>query len=151
MNGTLTLGGTSAASTPQAAPGTAKIGELTGPVTQPSSAGPTQAELNAADIAENHWLMYNKGYSGERYSSLRQNHDAQRAWLASCLHVSARRDRDLPDRAGCFMTDSCTSRLTSARTPSTQRLARRCGFNRHAVRGAEMNATNKGVAIAGEG
>src|SRR5258708_7104103 len=38
MNGTLTLGGTSSASTPQAAAGTAKIGELTGPVTQPSSA-----------------------------------------------------------------------------------------------------------------
>src|SRR5213076_601626 len=73
MNGTLTLDGTSSVSTPKAAAATAaRIGELTVPVTQPSSAGPTQAELNAAATAEDHWLMYNKSYGGERYSSLRQ-------------------------------------------------------------------------------
>ena len=35
-------------------------------------AGPTQAELNAADTSTNSWLMMNKGYSGQRHVALTQ-------------------------------------------------------------------------------
>ena len=34
---------------------------------------PTQAELDAADTSTDNWLMYNKGYRGERYSTLRRS------------------------------------------------------------------------------
>ena len=34
--------------------------------------GPTQKELSAASTATDNWLFYNKGYSGERHSSLKQ-------------------------------------------------------------------------------
>lgn len=34
--------------------------------------GPTQEELNRADEATDSWLMYNKGYKGQRYSPLSQ-------------------------------------------------------------------------------
>ena len=49
-----------------------KIGELYGKLAQPTTIGPTQAELDAADGATTNWLMYNKGYRAERYSTLRQ-------------------------------------------------------------------------------
>ena len=48
------------------------IGGLSGPATQPSTHGPSQAELDAADDATDSWLMYNKGYRAERYSRLAQ-------------------------------------------------------------------------------
>lgn len=34
--------------------------------------GPTQQELDKADQATDSWLMYNKGYMGQRYSTLKQ-------------------------------------------------------------------------------
>ncbi|MGH6623286.1 MAG: c-type cytochrome, partial [Burkholderiaceae bacterium] len=40
------------------------------PVKQPTTTGPTQAELDGADASTTNWLMYNKGYRGERYSTL---------------------------------------------------------------------------------
>lgn len=39
---------------------------------QPSTSGPDQAALDNAGSATDSWLMYNKGYSGQRYSSLDQ-------------------------------------------------------------------------------
>src|SRR5205823_9314927 len=47
-----------------------KIGALYGKLAQPSTSNPTQAELDAADGATTNWMMYNKGYRAERYSSL---------------------------------------------------------------------------------
>lgn len=41
-------------------------------VTQPSTAGPTQAEMDRADVDPGQWLTFNKGYLGYRYSSLAQ-------------------------------------------------------------------------------
>ena len=61
-------GGTVAA----AAPGEITIGKLYGKLTQPTTTTPTQSELDAADTARDNWLMYNKGYRGERYSTLAQ-------------------------------------------------------------------------------
>ena len=40
------------------------------PVRQPSTNGPTQAELDKSDADPRHWLTYNKGYEGYRYSTL---------------------------------------------------------------------------------
>src|SRR5215468_1800013 len=48
-----------------------KLNELIGSLKQSTTSGPTQAELDAADAATTNWLMYNKGYRGERYSLLR--------------------------------------------------------------------------------
>ena len=62
----------SAAAVGSAAPGQVKIGELYGALAQPTTSRPTQAELDAADTATTNWLMYNKGYRGERYSLLKQ-------------------------------------------------------------------------------
>ncbi len=48
------------------------------PATAPTPArtlsltGPTQEELNGADQSTDSWLMYNKGYMGQRYSALEQ-------------------------------------------------------------------------------
>ena len=59
--------GSVAASAPAAQ---VKIGELYGKLAQPSTTKPTQAELDAADTATDNWLMYNKGYRAERFSTL---------------------------------------------------------------------------------
>src|SRR5262250_170794 len=37
-----------------------QLGALTGPVKQPTTSRPTQAELDAADSSTTNWLMYNK-------------------------------------------------------------------------------------------
>src|SRR5262249_44208347 len=49
-----------------------QLGALSGPVKQPTTSRPTQAELDAGDPSRTNWLMYNKGYRGERYSELKQ-------------------------------------------------------------------------------
>lgn len=41
-------------------------------VGEPSTSGPTHEDLLAAGEATDSWLMYNKGYMGQRYSSLDQ-------------------------------------------------------------------------------
>ena len=38
----------------------------------PSTPGPSQAELDSADVEPTQWLTYNKGYLGYRYSTLAQ-------------------------------------------------------------------------------
>jgi alcohol dehydrogenase (cytochrome c) len=60
-----------AAAPSSAAPATPVVmGALVGTVKTPTTSTPTQAELDAADAATGNWLMYNKGYRGERYSTL---------------------------------------------------------------------------------
>ena len=145
MDGALTLAATSAANSQAAA---VKLGQLTGPVRNPSSTGPTQEELNAADSAENHWLMYNKGYSGERYSSLRQiTADNARNLHPVCMFQLG--------ETGTFQTGPVvygglmyvTTHLSTYAIDA--KTCAKVWVHRHAVQGAEMNATNKGVAIAG--
>jgi len=69
--------GQSEESQPAAENGAAKppqmdVGAPAANVAQPTSSGPDQAALDAADEATDSWLMYNKGYTGQRYSSLDQ-------------------------------------------------------------------------------
>ena len=52
----------------QGAPSSADSGAARNPSTQ----GPTQAELNNADVDPVSWLTSNKGYMGYRYSKLDQ-------------------------------------------------------------------------------
>jgi alcohol dehydrogenase (cytochrome c) len=64
-----------------APPGQVSIGALYGKLAQPTTSAPTQAELDAADAATDNWLMYNKGYRGERYSTLADIHTRNAANL----------------------------------------------------------------------
>jgi alcohol dehydrogenase (cytochrome c) len=41
-------------------------------VAQPTTQAPTQAEMDMADVDPSHWLAFNKGYLGYRYSKLTQ-------------------------------------------------------------------------------
>jgi len=67
-----------------------KLGELSGPVRQPTTHGPSQAELDAADNSTSDWLMYNKGYKGERYSKLSALNAHTATKLKPGLHRAAR-------------------------------------------------------------
>src|SRR5271166_2320047 len=124
------------------------IGALDGPVTQPSTRGPSQAELDGADDATDSWLMYNKGYRGERYSSLAQiNVDN-----AASLHPVC----SFPlGEIGTFSTGPVmydgllyvTTHLSTYAIDATT--CRTVWTHVHMAQGREMNKTNKGVAIAG--
>jgi PQQ-dependent dehydrogenase (methanol/ethanol family) len=149
MNRILPLAANSPASAPQSATvPTANIGQLTGPVKQPSSAGPTQAELNAADTAENHWLMYNKGYHGERYSTLRQitagnAHGLRPVCMLQLGEIGTFQTGPVVYGGLMYVTTHLDTYAIDAKT------CEKVWIHRHQVQGAEMNATNKGVAIAG--
>jgi alcohol dehydrogenase (cytochrome c) len=126
----------------------AKLNELIGPLKQPSSSGPTQAELDAADSATTNWLMYNKGYRGERYSLLRRvNAGNVRNLRPVCMYQLG--------ELGTFSTgpvtyDGIVYATTHLGTYAID--AATCVLrwtHHHLAQGPEMNATNKGVAIAG--
>jgi alcohol dehydrogenase (cytochrome c) len=124
------------------------IGALAGPVTQPSIQGPTQAELDAADNATDSWLMYNKGYRNERYSSL----DVINVENAAKLHPVC---MFKVGEIGTFSTgpvvyDGVLYVTTHLSTYAID--ARTCAklwTNTYRPRGKEIGASNKGVAIAG--
>jgi alcohol dehydrogenase (cytochrome c) len=124
------------------------IGALDGPVTQPTTHAPSQAELDAADTATDSWLMYNKGYRAERYSSLDLINSGNAAQLRPvCMFQLG--------EIGTFSTGPVeydgllyvTSHLSTYAIDATT--CKKVWSNTHAPRGPEMNATNKGVAIAG--
>jgi cytochrome c553 len=87
MKRVLVLSDAASASAAQAAPAEpVKLGELAGPVKQPKTNKPTQSELDAADGSTSDWLMYNKGYRGERYSRLSQlNHQTASRLRPVCV------------------------------------------------------------------
>jgi alcohol dehydrogenase (cytochrome c) len=59
-----------------------QVGAAPEKVEQPTSKGPTHAELLKADASNDSWLMYNKGYRNERYSGLSQINARNAARLA---------------------------------------------------------------------
>ncbi len=125
-----------------------RIGALYGRLAAPTTAGPTQPELDGADDATDSWLMYNKGYSGRRYSALAQI-DAENA---SRLHPVCLFQLG---EVGTFSTGPVeydgtlyvTTHLGTYAVDATT--CRKRWSSRHAAQGPEMNATNKGVALAG--
>src|SRR5260370_13489025 len=125
-----------------------KLGELTGPVKQPSSLGPTQSELDRADDSTSDWLMYNKGYEGQRYSKLTQLNARTAAKLRPVCMLQL-------GELGTFQTGPvvyegivyATTHLSTYAIDATS--CRKLWSHQHVARGPEMNATNKGVALAG--
>lgn len=147
MERVLALGGALASG----APGTGSeihLGALVGSVVQPTSAGPSQAELDGADDATTSWLMYNKGYRGERYSRLARIDVANAARMRPlCMFQLG--------ELGTFSTGPVmyggilyvTTHLGTYAIDATS--CRSLWTHHHVAQGPEMNETNKGVAIAG--
>jgi PQQ-dependent dehydrogenase (methanol/ethanol family) len=130
-----------------AASGDVRIGELFGSLKQPTTNRPTQAELDAADSATTNWLMYNKGYRGERYSTLRQIDTGNASKLRPiCMFQLG--------ELGTFSTGPvmydgvlyATTHLGTYAIDATT--CKKLWSHQHVAQGPEMNATNKGVAIA---
>ena len=141
LNSAQAAGGTVAAATP----GEIKIGALYGKLAQPSTSAPTQAELDQADAATDNWLMYNKGYRGERYSSLAQINTGNAANLKPvCMFQLG--------ELGTFSTGPVmyegilyvTTHLGTYAIDATT--CKKLWTHHHVAQGPEMNATNKGVA-----
>ena len=131
-----------------AASGQIKLGELYGPLAQPSTRGPMQAELDAADTDTSSWLMYNKGYRGQRYSRLKSINTANAAKLRPICMLQL-------GELGTFSTGPvvydgvlyATTHLGTYAIDATT--CKKLWSHQHVAQGPEMNATNKGVAIAG--
>jgi alcohol dehydrogenase (cytochrome c) len=135
-------------SPPAAASAPVKIGELYGPLKQPSTNKPTQAELDRADADTGSWLMYNKGYRGERYSLLQQIDAGNAGKLRPvCMFQLG--------EIGTFSTgpvvyDGVLYATTHLGTYAIDAMTcRKLWSHQHVAEGPEMNATNKGVALAG--
>lgn len=128
--------------------GPLKLNELIGTLRQPTTNGPTQAELDAADASTTSWLMYNKGYRGERYSALRRIDKANVARLRPvCMYQLGELGTF---STGPVMYDGIVYVTTHLGTYAID--AATCAkrwTHHHVAQGPEMNATNKGVAIAG--
>jgi len=144
LNAAAASGGTVAAATP----GEVTIGKLFGKVTDPSTSGPTQTELDAADAATDNWLMYNKGYRGERYSRLAQIDTSNAATLRPvCMYqlgeLGTFETGPVMYRGMVYVTTHLSTYAIDATT------CRKIWAHAHVAQGPEMNATNKGVAIAG--
>jgi alcohol dehydrogenase (cytochrome c) len=128
--------------------GTVKIGELYGKLALPTTSGPSQAELDAADAATTNWLMYNKGYRGERFSTLQEINVSNAGRLHPvCMFQLG--------ELGTFSTGPvvydgilyATTHLGTCAIDATT--CQKRWVHQHVAQGPEMNATNKGVAIAG--
>jgi PQQ-dependent dehydrogenase (methanol/ethanol family) len=137
--------GSAAASVPA---GAVTIGELYGKLAQPTTRGPAQAELDAADAATTNWLMYNKGYRGERFSTLQRINVGNAGRLRPvCMFQLG--------ELGTFSTgpvvyDGILYATTHLGTYAIDAATcRKVWTHQHVAQGPEMNATNKGVAIAG--
>ena len=144
----LSTAATTGSASASAPPGVVKIGELYGKLSQPTTSGPTQAELDAADASTTDWLMYNKGYRGERYSTLKQINLSNAGKLRPvCMFQLG--------ELGTFSTgpvvyDGLLYATTHLGTYAIDAATcRKVWTHQHVAQGPEMNATNKGVAIAG--
>jgi cytochrome c553 len=131
-----------------ASSGEVKIGELYGTLSQPTTNRPTQGELDAADASTSDWLMFNKGYRGERFSTLRRINAGNAGKLKPvCMFQLG--------ELGTFSTGPvvydgilyATTHLGTYAIDATT--CKKVWSHQHVAQGPEMNATNKGVAIAG--
>ena len=148
MNRVLVLSDAASASAAQSAPAEpVQLGELAGPVKQPTTNKPTQSELDRADDSTSDWLMYNKGYRAERYSRLSQlnAHTATRLRPVCIAQLG-----ELGTfQAGPVVYDGVLYATTHLGTYAIDATScRKLWTHQHVARGPEMNATNKGVAIA---
>lgn len=126
---------------------TMQVGAAPAEVKQPSSSGPDQAALDKASEATDSWLMYNKGYSGERYSSLRQITAANAAQLQPvCIQQlgesSAVQASPVVYKGTLYMTTTYSTFALDAAT------CRQKWGKTYAPKGYEPAMANRGVAIA---
>lgn len=134
-------------SAPPPLQGTVKLNALIGALKAPTSSGPTQAELDAADTSTTNWLMYNKGYRSERYSTLAELNTAN----ASRIHPVCMYQLG---ELGTFQTGPvmyrgilyATTHLGTYAIDATT--CKKLWTHQHVAQGPEMNATNRGVALA---
>ncbi len=145
---TLSAEATTGSAAAAAPAGVVRIGELYGKLAQPSTNTPTQAELDGADASTTSWLMYNKGYRSERYSTLNKINAAIAQRLRPvCMYQLG--------ELGTFSTGPVmydgilyvTTHLGTYAIDATT--CKKRWTHQHVAQGPEMNATNKGVAIAG--
>jgi alcohol dehydrogenase (cytochrome c) len=131
-----------------APPGEVRIGELYGKLAQPDTHAPTQAELDAADTATTNWLMYNKGYRGERYSLLRRINANNASKLRPvCMFQLGELGTF---STGPVMYDGILYVTTHLGTYAIDaNSCKKLWSHQHVAQGPEMNATNKGIAVAG--
>ena len=130
------------------AAGEIAIGRLYGKLAQPTTTTPTQAELDAADTESENWLMYNKGYRGERYSTLAQIDKNNAGNLKPvCMYQLG--------EIGTFSTGPVvydgilyvTTHLSTYAIDAAT--CKQIWKHSHVAQGPEMNATNRGIALAG--
>jgi hypothetical protein len=148
MNRVLVLSDAASAAATQSAPAErVQLGALAGPVKQPSTNRPTQAELDRADVSTSDWLMYNKGYRGERYSRLSKLNAHTAARLKPvCISQLGELGTF---QAGPVVYDGVLYATTHLGTYAIDATScRKLWTHQHVALGPEMNATNKGVAIA---
>jgi len=136
-----------AANSTAAAPAPIELGKLYGPLKQPSTSKPPQAELDRADSATDSWLMYNKGYRGERYSLLcRINVDNVAQLRPLCMFQLGELGTF---SSGLVVYDGILYATTHLGTYAIDATScKKLWTHQHVAQGPEINATNKGVAIA---
>jgi len=148
MNRVVVLSDAASAAATESAPAEqVQLGALAGPVKQPSTSRPTQAELDRADDSTSDWLMYNKGYRGERYSRLSKLNAHTAARLKPvCISQLGELGTF---QAGPVVYDGVLYATTHLGTYAIDATScRKLWTHQHVALGPEMNATNKGVAIA---
>ena len=148
MNRVLVLSETGTDAQPVAATAPVKLGALTGPVKQPTTSGPGQSELDKADTDTHSWLMYNKGYLGGRYSTLKRINTGNAQKLRPvCMYQLGEIGTF---QAGPVVYNGVLYATTHLGTYAIDAYScKKLWSHQHLAQGAEMNATNKGVAIAG--
>ena len=139
--------GGSQASAGSSAGGSFKLNGLVGAVRQPSTGKPTQSELDAADTTTTSWLMYNKGYRAERYSALARINTVNASHMRPvCMFQLGELGTF---STGPVMYDGIVYATTHLGTYAINATTcKKIWSHQHTAQGPEMNATNKGIAIA---
>ncbi|WP_291837496.1 PQQ-binding-like beta-propeller repeat protein [Limimaricola sp.] len=117
-------------------------------VKQPTTSGPDQAALDNADSATDSWLMYNKGYSGQRWSSLDQinagNADQLRpVCIAQLGEQTSFQSSPVVYDGLVYVTTPYTTYAVNAEN------CRQVWHQTYTPKGNEPFNTNRGIAIAG--
>lgn len=109
--------------------------------------GPTQEELNSADSATDSWLMYNKGYSGQRHSTLKEINSTNVAQLQRVCTFDTGEDGSFQAtpqvyKGVAFIATATKSYAIDAATCKT------LWVNVYTPTGAQPNPVSRGFAIA---
>ena len=108
--------------------------------------GPTQDELMGADTATDSWLMYNKGYSGQRYSALDQVSVSNAGYLKRLCTFDTGQDGSFqvtPQVYKGVMFLASGDRTYAVSASNCKPL----WLNTYAAEGPEVLATSRGFAL----